>query len=373
MIIDTLLGSDYFLFTDSWHPTVNPSSRMPIHHLRYNELFAGRTGILTEVPRRYGGSTLREMIFSGQNLTVRELNTPIEWFPWWRDCDDPLVTDYIRNVISAGEMSNDPNAKSAYRDFFQRYLDISAQDASLTVGEAVNKVNNSICQEITGIIAPDLISFTKHRNYVLLLAAYKQIENDIYNILDGMLERLERDMFGMIAIITNYEGKSWRLRYTRDKGYFSAINIQDEADRFKISSNQILSMFGQKKLLPGSVLSCLLESIVVQRGNRIFHYGNTYGYFELIAEVLGLSQQSKERIGYFVDNADSWNFAEFIRADGTAYPIHLLDTWKRDSIHEIIVELIMESYESRRTITIPLRKDDSLESVISDRGSRLFW
>ena len=49
MIIDRLFESeDYILFTDSWHPTLNPSSRMPVHHLRYNSLFAGRTGILTE-------------------------------------------------------------------------------------------------------------------------------------------------------------------------------------------------------------------------------------------------------------------------------------------------------------------------------------
>lgn len=30
-----LESGDYILFTDSWHPTINPSSRMPIHHMRY--------------------------------------------------------------------------------------------------------------------------------------------------------------------------------------------------------------------------------------------------------------------------------------------------------------------------------------------------
>ena len=82
MIIDKpFVSGDYILFTDSWHPTINPSSRMPVHHLRYNSLFTGHTGILTEVPRRNGGSTLREMVFSGQQLAVKELNTPVEWFP----------------------------------------------------------------------------------------------------------------------------------------------------------------------------------------------------------------------------------------------------------------------------------------------------
>lgn len=370
MMINQLFErDDYILFTDSWHPTINPSSRMPVHHMRFNELFVGQTGILTEVPRRNGGSTLREMLFSEQGLTVRDLNTPIEWFPWWRGCDDPLVIDYIRNIIYAGEMSDDFYAKTAYRDFFQRYLEIIAQDASLTVGEAVNRVNNSICQEFTGIIAPDLISFTKHSNYELLLSSYEQIENDIYGILDGLLERLGRDILGMLAISTNYQGKSWRIRYSRNKGYFTAINTQDDIDRLRIPSNELLSMFRQKKLLPGSVISCLLESIVAQQGKRVFHYGNTYGYFELIADVLKLSQQERDQIGYFRDNADSWNFAEFTRADGTGYPIHLLDTWKRGSVHEKIIELIMESCESKKTILIPLRKDDSFESVILNRGS----
>ena len=61
--------------------------------------------------------------------------------------------------------------------------------------------------------------------------------------------------------------------------------------------------------------------------------------------------------------------SEFIRADGTGYPIHLLDTWKRNSIHKELAELIRESCDSRRTIIIPLRKDDSLESAIFNRRS----
>ena len=370
MIIDKPFESeDYILFTDSWHPTLNPSSRMPVHHLRYNSLFAGRTGILTEVPRRNGGSTLREMVFSGQGLAVRELNTPVEWFPWWRSCDDPQVLGYIGDIISAGEVSGDYYAKSAYRDFRRRYFEIISQDASLTVGEAVNRVNNGICWEMIGIIAPELISYTKHSNYGLLVSSYEQIADDIYGILDGLLEHLGRNLLGMLAIITDYEGKSWRVRYSQNRGYFTAVNIQDEDDRLRLPSDMLLLLFRGKKLLPGSVLSCLLESIVACRGNRVFHYGNTYGYFELIAEVVGLSREERNRIGYFRDNADSWNYAEFIRADGTGYPIHLLDTWKRNSIHKELAELIRESCDSRRTIIIPLRKDDSLESAIFNRRS----
>lgn len=370
MIIDRLFESeDYILFTDSWHPTVNPSSRMPMHHLRYNSLFAGRTGILTEVPRRNGGSTLREMVFSGKGLAVRELNTPVEWFPWWKSCDDPQILNYIGNIISAGDASGDHYAKSAYQDFRRRYLEIISQDASLTAGEAVNRVNNGICQEMTGIIAPELVSYTKHSSYGLLVSSYEQIEDDIYGMLDGLLERLGRDLLGMLAIITGYEDKSWRVRYSRNRGYFTAVNAQDEDDRLRLSSDMLLSLFREKKLLPGSVLSCLLESIVACRGNKVFHYGNTYGHFELIAEVVGLSQEERSRIGYFRDNADSWNYAELIRADGTGYPIHLLDTWKRDSIHGKLTELIKESYASRRTVMIPLRKDDSLESAVFNRRS----
>lgn len=370
MIIDSLFESeDYILFTDSWHPTINPSSRMPMHHLRYNSLFARRTGILTEVPRRNGGSTLREMVFSGQGLAVRELNTPVEWFPWWRSCNNPQVLSYIKDIISAGEASDDYYAKSAYRDFHRRYLEIISQDASLTVGEAVNKVNNSICEEMTGIVAPELVSYTKHSNYGMLVSSYEQIEDDIYGILNGLLELLERNLFGMLAIVTNYKGKSWRVRYSRNRGYFTAVDIQDQDNRLRLSSDILLSLFRKKKLLPGSVFSCLLESIVACRGDRVFHYGNTYGYFELIAEVVGLSREERDRIGYFRDNADSWNYAEFIRADGTGYPIHLLDTWKRDSIHRELSKLIKESFKSGKTVMIPLGKDDSLESAIFNRGS----
>lgn len=370
MDIDRLFESkNYILFTDSWHPTLNPSSRMPVHHLRYNSLFTGRTGILTEVPRRYGGSTLREMLFSAQGLAVRDLNTPAEWFPWWRSCDDPQVLGCLGDIISAGETSGDCYAKSAYRDFHRRYFEIISQDASLTVGEAVNMVNNSICREMTGIIAPELVSYTKHNNYKLLVSSYEQIKNDICGILDRLLKCLERDLFGMLAIITDYEGRSWRVRYSQYRGYFIAVNTQDDGDRLRLSSEMLLSLIKEKKLLPGSVLSCIIESIVACQGDRVFHYGNTYGYFELIAEVMGLSHEERDRIGYFRDNSDSWNYAELIKADGTGYPIHLLDTWKRNSIHGELRELIEESCNSRRTIMITLRKDNSLESAIFNRGA----
>lgn len=370
MTVDIFFESEnYILFTDSWHPTLNPSSRMPVHHMRYNSLFAGRMGILTEVPRRFGGSTLREMFFPGQGFAVRDLNIPVEWFPWWKGCDDPQVLGYLGDIISAGQMSGDCHAKSAYKDFYTRYFEIISQDASLTAGEAVNRVNNGICREMTGIIAPDLVSYTKHDNYRLLESSYEQIKDDICDILDEMLKRLERDLFGMLAIITDYEGRSWRIRYSQNRSYFIAINTQDNDDRHRMSSEMLLSLIKEKKLLPGSVLSCLMESIVACQGNRVFHYGNTYGYFKLIAEVMGLSHEERDRIGYFRDNLDSWNYAELIRDDGTGYPIHLLDTWKRDSIHGELRKLIEESCNSRRTIMIALRKDDSFESAIFNRGS----
>lgn len=370
MIVDRFLESeDYILFTDSWHPTLNPSSRMPVHHMRYNSLFAGRMGILTEVPRRFGGSTLREMFFSRQGFAVRDLNVPVEWFPWWRNCDDSQVLGYFEDIILTGEMSGDCYAKKAYRDFHRRYFEIISKDASLTVGEAVNKVNNDICQEMTGIIAPELVSYTKHNNYRLLVPSYEQIKDDICDILDEMLKRLGKDLFGMVAIITDYKGKSWRVRYSQNRSYFIAINTQDNSDRYRMSSEMLFSLIKGKKLLPGSVLSCLIESVVACQGNRVFHYGNTYGYFKLIAEVMGLSQDERTRIGYFMDNLDSWNYAELIRDNGAGYPIHLLDTWKRSSIHGELRNLIEESCSNRKTIMIAVRKDDSIESAIFNRGS----
>lgn len=360
---------DYILFTDSWHPTLNPSSRMPIHHLRYNALFGDRTGTLTEVPRRYGGSTLREMIFSEQGLTVRELNAPVEWFPWWKPCDDSLILRYIHDALEAGKASDDLRARESYKDYLQRYLEVVSQDASLTAGEAISKVNNDVCYEITGIVAPKLVSYTKHANYGLLISSCEQIQNDVYGILDKVLRGLGKSLLGMIAIITEYQGKSWRVRYSLHKPWFTAVNTQDESDRLRVSSDLFLSLFRSKCVLPGCVFSCLLESVVACNGSRVFHFGNAYGYFEQIAAILGLSQEERNRVGYFSDNADSWNFAEIAQPDGTGYPIHLQDIWKRPSIHGALTSLIEESYNSKETIMIQPEGTNTLEGAVLNRGA----
>lgn len=362
-----LESGDYILFTDSWHPTINPSSRMPIHHMRYKLLFSERVGILTEVPRRNGGSTLREMLFSGLGLEVRELNKPVEWFPWWKSCNDSQVMCFIKDIINAGEASGDSYAKKSYLDFYYRYLDISSQNPSYTVGEAINEINNDFCHEMTGIIAPKLVTYTKHSNYARVVSSYEIIKNEVYDILDGLLELWARELFGMVGIITEYKNKSWRIRYSLGKRYFTAVNILNENDKFRLTSDMVLSLFMERLILPGSVLSCTLECIVACQGSRVFHYGNTYGCFELLEKVVGLSQDEKNRIGYFADDTDSWNYAELIKVDGAGYPIHLLDTWNRKIIHGKILELIKESYDSQKTIMISLGKDDSFEGAIFNR------
>jgi hypothetical protein len=362
-----LKNEDYILFTDSWHPTINPSSRLPIHHLRYNALFQNRKGILTEVPRRYGGSTLREMIFSRAGLEVRDINKPVEWFMWWKNCNDPQVLNYIEEIVKLGMSSSDSYALKAYQEFWNRYNGLCFEKPTFTVGEIVNRVNNDFLYEITGIVAPELISYTKHNNYEMLIDSYSRIKSDIFSILDKLLDLRKRELLGMIGIITEYKNRSWNIKYAKGKEYFTVVNVLNPNDKIRMTKDMVYSLFLDKKILPGLVLSCVLECIVACQKTAIFHYGNSYGCFELLESIMNFSEDERRIIGYLGDNEDSWNYAELIKNDGTTYPIHILDSLNRNEIHEKIRGLIKESCDRQRTILIPIGEGDTFESALLNR------
>ena len=51
-------------------------------------------------------------------------------------------------------------------------------------------------------------------------------------------------------------------------------------DKIRMTKDMVYSLFLDKKILPGLVLSCVLECIVACQKTAIFHYGNSYGCFE---------------------------------------------------------------------------------------------
>src|ERR1039458_7600283 len=89
-----------YLFNDGWHPTVNPSGRMVIHHFRFSRLLGQKEGILNELPRREGGVTVRLVRCSQQGvLDVYPLPTSIRWMPWWLSASNKLASTLIRSIF----------------------------------------------------------------------------------------------------------------------------------------------------------------------------------------------------------------------------------------------------------------------------------
>lgn len=141
-----------FLYTDAWHPTVNPSARMPVHHHRFVQMAGATSGILNEVPRRSGGSTLRLMRSQpGIGVQVTALPGTVRWMPWWLPSSDPWACSVIRRVYHAALA--DPHPTAAERATYERVVDAfdarCAAGGDQTVGEVLHTVLNRELRQIS--------------------------------------------------------------------------------------------------------------------------------------------------------------------------------------------------------------------------------
>lgn len=87
-----------FDVTDAWHPTVNPSARMPVHHHRHLAVLGHGDGLLNEFPRHRGGTTIRLPRVRDGRLHVMELGGDSVFAPWWLPAPEPDAVRHITQV-----------------------------------------------------------------------------------------------------------------------------------------------------------------------------------------------------------------------------------------------------------------------------------
>ena len=359
------MENKHIIFTDGWHPTFNPSSRMPIHHHRFVELLGKHNGILNEVPRSYGGSILRAMnIDSNGNLVVSDLNRTIRYMPWWIGASSERAISIVTTIFNVAKANRKCLVAESYQRFLDAYMLFAGGNKKLTFGEATNITNSYLYRQIYPELPEISLNSITHLTIRETMGAGLQYLS--HNILMLLLEIgniLHKKEFEFLGIITEYQGIEWKLGFIAEDKTFYIETLNRPHVRNKIEISLLIELCNLGKLLLGSLLLAAVELSLSQNGYKITHYGNTYGRNELCASVLGITNN----IEYWMDDKDSWNFAMIQDVNGKIYPIHLLDILGYGSVITApITKLIKKSLELKESIIVSLPKGGGLIEALSN-------
>ena len=346
---------------DAWHPAVNPSSRMPVHHARYFELFGNYTGVLNEFPRKYGSSIIREMMF-GRNgvLNVKDLNPGLKWMPWWICSDSEKAHDIMSRIFGTAEANVcDRSLSEAYRYYLKTYEQVACREK--TMGEAAYEVTNKMFSEIVPVFRPKLVSFCKSDVCMSMYDTLAGIGDDLYRILDGVMEINGTKINNMLAVYMDVEGEDWHVSYEAKSSRFTIYSLGSPKRKRDSSVREMIELCSGKKVLFGSLFSLILEECIADSGRAVMHFGNTYGRVEQICSVLGTDR----KLSYLKDDTDSWNYAYFEDTEGYRYPIHLLESYAyRDAVGGRLQALIQSSIQHEKPEIIRIRQGDDFVASI---------
>lgn len=327
-------------YTDGWHPTVNPSARMAIHHLRFIEVLGRHdVGLLNESPRRHGGSTLRLIRFRRPGeFGIIELPGTLEWVPWWLPAADVRASKLVEGIYVTA--LDDDRPTQSERAVFARVLEdfrsACGSAGQSTVGEALYQVMQRLHTELVPDLPQiSLVSITRAPERGILADA-------LSNVPGGLLPALKRwackdgiPLLSAIAMGTGKGDEPIRIRFTADVARLEAEDLHCANPRGKyrrmarrnlLSEDDLIQMMRSGRLIPSSRLTSLAEVVLYAQGWQVRHFGNTYGRLAEAGRLLGID--GAERIPCCVDNLDPWHWADLHCKDQKlpwTYPLHLLD------------------------------------------------
>lgn len=361
------MTSKSIVITDGWHPTVNPSSRMPIHHHRYVELLGNTEGILNELPRPYGGSTLRSMkIDENGFLIVKDLNKPIHYVPWWIQSTSTQAQQIISNIFNMAMINTHCAEIDTYQYVFERFLYYSSLNPQLTLGETIDLLNADLYSVIYPALPKlQLVNIAKSSILPILVYGFEEISRNIFTILDNISVAMKKREFGELSFLKDDKGINWRVTYRPSSTSFRLLSNDKPHQENDASVDTLVTAFRAGKLIPGSMLLSIIELYISNNGFDIIHYGNTYNRHAIISAACGL----ENRVHTWEDNIDSWNFAFLEDPRGNRYPIHLLELIKYGKqLKPIITSLIEESLQAGKPIIVYTKgRGDLLDALLNRR------
>lgn len=362
-------------YTDGWHPTVNPSARMPIHHLRHLQLLGHDHGILNEMPRHRGGTTIRLPRFGGARLRVIELPSTSQFAPWWLPASEDSAVAHVAKVYETALADDRPLPSE--RAVLGRMLDSFRQEChhgDLTVGEALWRVADALQRQLTpSVPSIRLNSLTRSEARKVLAQGLANIPGGLTTVLSRWAAREHRKMWSLVAVATSPQGVPLRVRFHADSARFDCEPLvcgpQTRATGrpIPVEASQVVEWLWEGKLIPGSRLAALAEASASLRGIEVRHFGNTYGSFTVLADLFGLVTVAQVPI--CPDDEDSWHYADLPHDDGH-YPLHLVELATcTPQAHAAADALICRSLATRSPLTLNVKGD--LDATLRSGGPGL--
>lgn len=369
-----------FTYTDGWHPTVNPSARMAIHHYRFRELLVTDHGVLNEIPRRQGGCTLRVMRFDGHGgFRVIALPGTVEWVPWWLPATEAWAAGFVTGVYHQALADTRPTAaeKRVYERVLDEFVTGCAVTTALTIGEVLHQVLDAAHRELDPTLpALELTSLTRSPARSTLATTLAAIPAGLARVLAGWAAAERQPIWGMLAVGTSPQGGPLRLRFRASTASFElepldCAHTGRRARRSQaVTGDEVTELVHAGRLIPGSRLVALAEVMLGAQGRNVRHFGNTYGRITAAARHLGLPGPTT--VTSWPDDSDSWCYAALTATPGLRYPLHLLDVLAcTPQARATIPVLIADSLRAGKPVRLDAK--ESLDASLSAGRARLLW
>ncbi|MDX3854216.1 hypothetical protein [Streptomyces sp. AK02-01A] len=362
--------------TDAWHPTVNPSARMPVHHHRHRHVLGHRDGLLNEFPRRRGGITIRLPRIDSNCLRVVDLAAPDAGFafaPWWLPASDLPSVRMISRIYDTALAHSETTARE--RTVLERLRDDFAERCAvggpaLTTGQALWQAADALHRQLLPSL-PDLnlISLTHSPARHLLAVGLARTPGGVIAVLQRWAALDRTTMWPLLAVATSPQGIPLRVRLHTRSGHLDTAPLATGRGTkpTALSEEQLIELLDRGQLLPGARLTALAETVLLLTGTPVRHFGNTYGHHTAVADLLQAPDATT--IPCCPDDEDSWHYADLPHETGR-YPLHLIELAAcTPDAHQAAEALVTESLRRRRPI--PLSLEGDLDATVRSGGAGL--
>lgn len=285
-------------------------------------------------------------------------------FEAWNSSMLKLIKRDIQNVLIIDTTEQDVELIEHER-YLSKYLEYAERFPEYTMGELVHRINNYFYREIYTEM-PD-ISLVPLKNHALLpnlSYAFGQVCNDLGLILSEACKNENTSSITPLGIISHTSGKEYYLEFVSEESYFWGRELSEPQNAIRFTRSDLLFLFSNGLFEPSLDLLVIVEIVLLANNYKIIHFGNCIDRFNKYSKIMKVEYADK--LTYWENDQESWNFARLCGKNGVDYPLHLLDLMAlKEKGFANIDKYIARSIVEKSTIDIWLGNGEEIEKYLS--------